>query len=44
VDPPSTIVSLEIVVPAPIDGVVPARTANLGRGMGMGQELFAVTD
>ncbi len=34
----------EIVVPAPIDGVVTGRTANLGQVVGMGQELFVVTD
>jgi cobalt-zinc-cadmium efflux system membrane fusion protein len=33
-----------VVVPAPIDGVVTARTANLGQVVGMGQELFVVTD
>jgi RND family efflux transporter MFP subunit len=41
--PPTQVVS-EIVVPAPIDGVVTARTANLGQVVGMGQELFVVTD
>lgn len=40
---PSQIVS-EIVVPAPIDGVVTGRTANLGQVVGTGQELFVVTD
>ncbi len=40
---PTQIVS-EIVVPAPIDGVVTARMANLGQVVGMGQELFVVTD
>lgn len=40
---PSQVVS-EIVVPAPIDGVVTGRTANLGQVVGMGQELFVVTD
>jgi cobalt-zinc-cadmium efflux system membrane fusion protein len=33
-----------IVVPAPIDGVVTGRSANLGQVVGMGQELFVVTD
>jgi len=40
---PSQIVS-SVVVPAPIDGVVTARTANLGQVVGMGQEMFVVTD
>jgi RND family efflux transporter MFP subunit len=40
---PSQVVS-EIVVPAPIDGVVTGRTANPGQVVGMGQELFVVTD
>ena len=40
---PTQVVS-EIVVPAPIDGVVTARMANLGQVVGMGQELFVVTD
>lgn len=40
---PSQIVA-EIVVPAPIDGVVTGRSANLGQVVGMGQELFVVTD
>jgi cobalt-zinc-cadmium efflux system membrane fusion protein len=40
---PSQIVA-EIVVPAPIDGVVTGRSANLGQVIGMGQELFVVTD
>jgi RND family efflux transporter MFP subunit len=40
---PSQVVS-EIVVPAPIDGIVTGRTANLGQVVGMGQELFVVTD
>jgi cobalt-zinc-cadmium efflux system membrane fusion protein len=34
----------EIVVPAPIDGVVTGRSANLGQVVGTGQELFVVTD
>ncbi|MGH7359736.1 MAG: efflux RND transporter periplasmic adaptor subunit, partial [Candidatus Rokuibacteriota bacterium] len=40
---PTEVVS-EIVVPAPIDGIVTGRTANLGQVVGMGQELFVVTD
>jgi RND family efflux transporter MFP subunit len=40
---PSQIVS-SVAVPAPIDGVVTARTANLGQVVGMGQEMFVVTD
>jgi RND family efflux transporter MFP subunit len=40
---PSQIVA-EIVVPAPIDGVVTGRAANPGQVVGMGQELFVVTD
>ncbi len=40
---PSQVVS-EIVVSAPISGVVTGRTANLGQVVGMGQELFVVTD
>jgi membrane fusion protein, heavy metal efflux system len=40
---PSQIVA-EIVVPAPIDGVVTGRSANPGQVVGMGQELFVVTD
>jgi membrane fusion protein, heavy metal efflux system len=40
---PSQVVS-EVVVPAPIDGVITSRSANLGQVVGMGQELFAVTD
>jgi RND family efflux transporter MFP subunit len=31
-------------VPAPIDGVITGRSANLGQVVGMGQELFVVTD
>jgi RND family efflux transporter MFP subunit len=34
----------EVVVPAPIAGVVTARTANLGQVVSPGQELFVVTD
>jgi RND family efflux transporter MFP subunit len=33
-----------VVVPAPIDGVITARSANLGQVVGMGQELMVVTD
>jgi RND family efflux transporter MFP subunit len=40
---PSQIVS-EVVVPAPIGGVITSRSANLGQVVGMGQELFTVTD
>jgi membrane fusion protein, heavy metal efflux system len=40
---PSQIVA-EIVVRAPIDGVVTGRSANPGQVVGMGQELFVVTD
>jgi membrane fusion protein, heavy metal efflux system len=40
---PSQIVS-EVVVPAPIDGIVTGRSANPGQVVGMGQELFVVTD
>lgn len=40
---PGQVVST-VVVPAPIDGVVTGRTANLGQVVGMGQELFVVTD
>jgi cobalt-zinc-cadmium efflux system membrane fusion protein len=40
---PSQVVS-EVVVPAPIDGVVTGRSANLGQVVGMGMELFVVTD
>jgi len=40
---PSQIVS-HVTVPAPIDGVIINRTANLGQVVGMGQELFTVTD
>jgi RND family efflux transporter MFP subunit len=40
---PSQVVS-DVVVPAPIDGVITGRSANLGQVVGMGQELFVVTD
>jgi RND family efflux transporter MFP subunit len=40
---PSQIVST-VVVPAPIDGVITGRSANQGQVIGMGQELFVVTD
>ncbi len=40
---PSQIVA-EIVVPAPIDGVLTGRSTNPGQVVGMGQELFVVTD
>ena len=40
---PSQVVS-EVVVPAPISGVITGRSANLGQVVGMGQELFVVTD
>jgi RND family efflux transporter MFP subunit len=40
---PSKVVS-QIVVPAPIGGVVTARSANPGQVVTMGQELFVVTD
>ncbi|OGL63527.1 MAG: hypothetical protein A3J27_16215 [Candidatus Tectomicrobia bacterium RIFCSPLOWO2_12_FULL_69_37] len=40
---PSQIVS-QVTVPAPIDGVVINRTANLGQVVGMGMEMFTVTD
>ena len=40
---PSQVVST-VVVPAPIDGVITARAANLGQVVGMGQELAVVTD
>ncbi len=33
-----------VVVPAPIDGVITARSANLGQVVGMGQELMVITD
>lgn len=34
----------EVVVPAPIAGVITGRAVNLGQVVGMGQELFVVTD
>ena len=37
-------VSSNIAVPAPIDGVVIARSVNLGQVVAMAQELFTVTD
>jgi RND family efflux transporter MFP subunit len=40
---PSKVVS-QVVVPAPIGGVVTARSANPGQVVAMGQELFVVTD
>ena len=40
---PSQVVST-VIVRAPIDGVVTARSVNLGQVIGMGQELFVVTD
>jgi membrane fusion protein, heavy metal efflux system len=40
---PSKVVS-QIVIPAPIGGVVTARSANPGQVVAMGQELFVVTD
>jgi len=40
---PSQIVA-DVVVPAPIDGVITGRTVNLGQVVSMGQELFVVTD
>ncbi len=40
---PSQVVS-NVVVPAPIDGVITGRTANLGQVVGMGQEMLVVTD
>ena len=40
---PSQIVA-EIVVPAPIDGVLTGRSTNPGQVVGMSQELFVVTD
>jgi RND family efflux transporter MFP subunit len=40
---PSPVIS-EIIVPAPIDGVITGRSVNLGQVVGMGQELFVVTD
>ena len=37
-------VMADVVVPAPIDGVITGRSANLGQVVGMGEELFVVTD
>ena len=37
-------VAASVTVPAPIDGVVTARSANLGQVVGLAQELFVVTD
>jgi RND family efflux transporter MFP subunit len=33
-----------VTVPAPIEGIVTGRSANLGQVVGMGQELFVITD
>jgi cobalt-zinc-cadmium efflux system membrane fusion protein len=40
---PSQVVA-DVIVPAPIDGVITGRSANLGQVVGTGQELFVVTD
>jgi cobalt-zinc-cadmium efflux system membrane fusion protein len=40
---PSQAVS-DVVVPAPINGIITGRSANLGQVVGMGEELFVVTD
>src|SRR5712691_10087211 len=40
---PAQVVS-DVIVPAPIAGVITGRTANLGQVVSMGQELFVVTD
>jgi RND family efflux transporter MFP subunit len=40
---PSQVAS-EVTVPAPINGIITGRSANLGQVVGMGQELFVVTD
>jgi len=40
---PSHVVS-DVTVPAPIDGVVTGRSVNLGQVVGLGQELFTVTN
>jgi len=40
---PAQVVS-DVIVPAPITGVITGRTANLGQVASMGQELFVVTD
>jgi membrane fusion protein, heavy metal efflux system len=37
-------VMADVVVPAPIDGVITGRAANLGQVVGMGEEIFVVTD
>lgn len=37
-------VMADVVVPAPMDGVITSRAANLGQVVGMGEELFVVTD
>jgi cobalt-zinc-cadmium efflux system membrane fusion protein len=37
-------VMADVVVPAPIAGVITGRSANLGQVVGMGEELFVVTD
>jgi membrane fusion protein, heavy metal efflux system len=37
-------VMADVVVPAPIDGVITTRSANLGQVVGMGEGLFVVTD
>ena len=39
-----TQVIADVVVPAPITGVITGRAANLGQVVSMGQELFVVTD
>jgi membrane fusion protein, heavy metal efflux system len=37
-------VMADVVVPAPINGVITSRSANLGQVVGMGEALFVVTD
>ena len=37
-------IASDILVPAPIDGVITARSVNLGQVAAVGQELFTVTD
>jgi cobalt-zinc-cadmium efflux system membrane fusion protein len=37
-------VTADVVVPAPINGVITSRSANLGQVVGMGEALFVVTD
>jgi len=37
-------VSTYISVPSPVDGIVTARSVNLGQVVGLGQDLFTVTD